>query len=368
MTAAVGSRLRVLMVGPLPPPVGGMATVVANLASAFTGPMSEGVELRVLNNVKTTPPDRHLWQGTASQLGLLWRLAAACLIWRPDVVHIHTCSWFSFWRSAGDVLAARLLLRPVLLHIHGGQFHRFLAGLPPPLAWMARRVLGLSGRVIVLSAGWKRLLDAWTNPEKVIAVPNGVAVRAPVQFAVDEPFRIVCLANLMALKGQSDLLLALARLHGARPAELALIGFEVEAGQRQMLLDLAAQLGVANRVEMPGPMVGADKDDYLRSASCFCLPSYDEGLPMSLLEAMAMGLPVVATRVGAIPEAVSDGREGLLFAPGDIDALAAHLQRLLDDPRQAQAIGGAGRERVLRDFSLENVTSDLLRLYRHPTL
>ena len=189
------------MVGPLPPPVGGMATVVENLAAAFDGPLVEAVELRVLNNVKITSADRSLGQGIAAQLRLLWRLVAECLVWRPHVVHIHTSSWFTFWRNAVDVLLARLLLRPVLLHIHGARFHRFLTGLPPPQAWLARRVFRLSARVIVLGEGWKRLLDAWTDPAKVVVVPNGVAVQAPVRMVADGPFRIVCLANYEERKG-----------------------------------------------------------------------------------------------------------------------------------------------------------------------
>ncbi len=117
------------------------------------------------------------------------------------------------------------------------------------------------------------------------------------------------------------MLRAAARLHGGRPVKVLLFGFEAEPGQRQALLDLAAELGIAERVEVPGPVTGAEKERSLRGAQCFCLPSYDEGLPMSMLEAMALALPVVVTAVGAIPEAVVDGEQGLLYPPGDIDAL-----------------------------------------------
>jgi glycosyltransferase involved in cell wall biosynthesis len=108
----------------------------------------------------------------------------------------------------------------------------------------------------------------------------------------------------------------------------------------------------------------ADKDARLAAAHCFCLPSYDEGLPMSMLEAMAVGLPVVATRVGAIPEAVVEGREGLLFEPGDLDTLLAHLGRLIDDPGAARVIGVAGRARLMRDFSLARSAELVLEVYR----
>jgi len=356
-------RPKVLMIGPLPPPVGGMATVVGNLAEGFAG----RVDLKLLNNVKTTAADRRLWEGIAAQLRLLGRLAGHCLGWRPDVVHVHTCSWFTFWRNAVDVLLARLLGRRVVLHIHGAQFRGFLEGLSPAARQSARVVFALAQRIVVLGEGWKALLDPWADPHRVVVVPNGVPVpertAAGVRGGAAEPLRIVCLANYERRKGQADLLRAVARLTGPRPVRLELFGFEAEPGQRQALLDLARELGIAERVQVPGPVTGAAKDACLNAAGCFCLPSYDEGLPMSMLEAMALGLPVVVSEVGSIPEAVSDGEEGLLYVAGDIEALAAHLQRVLDDPDRALAIGRAGRARVQREFSLERSVQRLLQVY-----
>ncbi|MGB5832815.1 MAG: glycosyltransferase family 4 protein [Thiohalocapsa sp.] len=359
------SGVRVLMIGPLPPPVGGMATVVGSLASVFDGrdPGLAGVELRLLNNVKTTAPDRSPMQAVASQVRLLWRLASICLTWRPQLVHIHTCSRFTFWRNAIDALLARLLLCPFLLHIHGAQFHRFLGALSMPQAWLARRLFGLSSRVIVLGEGWKQLLDSWAAPRKVVVVPNGVPVQLRVSDLRNGRFRITCLANYEARKGQADLIRAVARLKAKNGVRLELFGFEAEPGQCKTLLELAAELGIAGSVEAPGPISGPDKDSRLRDAHCFCLPSYNEGLPMSMLEAMALGLPVVVTRVGAIPEALVEGVEGLMHDPGDVDALTAHLQTLHDDPARAASIGNAGRERLIHSFSLERSASLLRALY-----
>jgi glycosyltransferase involved in cell wall biosynthesis len=356
-------RPRVLMVGPLPPPVGGMASVVANLRGA----LAPTLDVEVLNNVKTTATDRALYQGVIAQLRLLGDLAWRCLSWRPAIVHVHTCSWFNFWRNGADVLIARLLGRRVMLHIHGGQFETFLNGLGPVRAWLARRLLGLAHRVVVLSDGWKRVLDAWADPHRVVVVPNGVPVPAPRPAAPAAAFGIVCLGNYAPAKGQADLLRAAARLSGERPVTVELLGPETEPGYRDRLRALAEELGIGARVDIPGPALGADKATRLARAACFCLPSYDEGLPMSMLEAMALGLPVVVSRVGAVPETVRDGVEGLLFAPGDIDALAAHLQTLADDPQRAAAIGAAGRERVRQEFSLEQSVERLLQVYAELT-
>ncbi|WP_462330385.1 glycosyltransferase family 4 protein, partial [Thiohalocapsa halophila] len=348
---------RVLMLGPLPPPVGGMASVVQNLSDA----LSARLELRVVNTVKTTADDRSLWQGVAAQLRLLGRLARECLVWRPAVVHIHTCSWLTFWRNGVDVLLARLLGRRVVLHIHGAQFHRFLGGLSGARAWLARRVLRAAHRVVVLGTGWREVLSAWAEPARLVVVPNGVPLGPKVEPSPHGPFRVLCLANYEARKGQEDLLRAVAALGAERSVRIELLGFEAEPGRRQRLLGQAAALGVD--ADIPGPVTGAGKEARLAAAHCFCLPSYDEGLPMSMLEAMAVGLPVVATRVGAIPEALVDGEEGLLFAPGDTGALTGHLQRLIREPAAAAALGAAGRERLARDFSLAHSAELLLGVY-----
>lgn len=353
---------RVLMLGPLPPPVGGMASVVANLRDGLRG----RVRLRVLNTVKTTPVDRPLIQGIDAQLRLLWRLAAGCIGWRADLVHIHTCSRFTFWRNALDVILARLLGRPVVLHIHGARFHRFLAELGPVGAWSARTVLGLCSRVIVLGVGWKRVLDAWTDPHRVVVVPNGVAVAPLPADRARRPagrLRILCLANYERRKGQTDLLQALAALEGPGPVSADLLGVEAEAGEGRRLRELADSLGLGDAVRVPGPVVGDEKARRLQAADCFCLPSYDEGLPMAMLEAMALGLAVVMTRVGAIPEVITDGVDGLLYEAGDLDGLRRQLNALVDDPDLARRIGDAGHTRVQRAFSLATATDRLLAIY-----
>lgn len=349
------------MIGPLPPPVGGMASVIENLERGLAGRVS----LRILNNAKTTAVDRPLWQGIAAQTRLLGQLAYCCLVWRPRIVHIHTCSWATFWRNAIDVVLARLLGRKVILHIHGAAFHQFLAGLTPPLAGLARGIFACSHRVLVLGENWRQLLARWTNPERLRVLSNGVPLAPYHPPATDGPFRIICLGNYEQRKGQSDLLRAVARLRGdARPVALALLGAAAEPDYHEHLQQLRIELGLSAAVSIPGPVVGAHKQDALDAAHCLCLPSYDEGLPMAMLEAMAAGRPVVITAVGAVPEVIVDGEEGLLFQPGDIDTLSAHLESLRADPDRAAAIGQAGRERLRRDLSLERSVEQLLVIYQ----
>lgn len=351
--------VKILHVGPLPPPVGGMATVIDNLATT----LADVCDVKVLNNIKTTAKNRSQFQGVVAQLRLLARLAYICLIWRPDVVHIHTCSWFSFWRSSADIVLARVLWRRVMLHIHGAEFKTFLDSLPPFKARLARMILSACNRVIVLGQGWKNLLDCWCCPARVKIVPNGVATQPQRVLINDDVFTILCLANYERRKGQADLLQAVAAIRTTRPIRVACLGFEAESGQQLALLALASELGLTDKVDISGSVTGALKETWWARASCFCLPSYNEGLPMSMLEAMARGVPVIATRVGAIPEAVDDRRDGLLYEAGDIPGLTSLIQKLLDDPVRTESIGYAGRQRLIRDFTLEKSCKLLLSIY-----
>ena len=170
------------------------------------------------------------------------------------------------------------------------------------------------------------------------------------------PDRVVCVASLSEKKGQADLLDAVALLTARRPGvALELIG---DGPERERLARRARERGVGERVAMPGARSTDEVAAALGAARAFALPSIRlpsgrmEGIPVALMEAMAGGVPVVATRLSGIPELVEDGVTGLLVEPHDPDGLAAALERLLTDDELAARLAGAARERVERRFDL----------------
>jgi glycosyltransferase involved in cell wall biosynthesis len=104
---------------------------------------------------------------------------------------------------------------------------------------------------------------------------------------------------------------------------------------------------------MLGLLSGKAKDDAMAAAHCLVLPSYGEGLPMAILEAMGQGRPVIATRVGAIPELVRDGQEGFLIEPGDVPALVECLVRVASDSDLVRRLGASARQRVEREYAID---------------
>lgn len=171
---------------------------------------------------------------------------------------------------------------------------------------------------------------------------------------------IISVANLRPMKGHESLIRAAARIVERHPEACFLF-----VGQDRMggaLQQLASRLLPTGEIQFLG--YRADIGDLLAASDVFVLASDWEGLPVSMLEAMLSGLPVVATRVSGIPEAVTDGEEGWLVPPRDPERLAAAIDRLLDDPAAATAMGQRGRQRVLREFSLRRAARATADLYR----
>lgn len=179
--------------------------------------------------------------------------------------------------------------------------------------------------------------------------------------APDGPPSILTVGRLEVRKGHAILVEALALIAGEGVhARLTIVG---EGPERRTLTRLTAELGIADRVTLAGAVPHEDISAYLRSADIFCMPSFAEGIPIALMEAMACGLPVIASMIMGIPELVEDGVSGTLVTPGDVSALAAGLRHQLVDRELRERMGAAGRARVLRDFEQSTAGATLVRLF-----
>jgi glycosyltransferase involved in cell wall biosynthesis len=285
------------------------------------------------------------------RLGTVRRLEQIFGRLRPDVVHTHQIGPLLY---AGP--AARAAGVPVVVHTEHGNH---LAGLTPWVRRVKARLLWRyasrrAARFFCVSADIAGAVRAaGVRPEKVLVVANGIATDDPADPAeVDEARRALGLpagapvvgtvGRLAEVKRQDLLLRAFARVLNRRPdARLVLVG---EGERRAALEALAGELGLADSVRFAGYQPRPEV--YLRLMDVFALTSRSEGMPMALLEAWAAGVPVVASRVGGIPELVADGRTGLLFDFPDADTLGGLLTRLLDEPALARGLAEGGRREV----------------------
>ena len=282
----------------------------------------------------------------------LWRLMRTA---RPDVVLT-----FTPYSNVLGCLIAWMAGIPLRIASQRTVLYHYPRLLWWAEGWLARR--GVIQQVIAVSEAVRRfcVLEQGIPPERVQVIPNGVELDrfATVreqrlakrsELGLEGGFVILSIARLQPVKGLDDLIGAVALLRERVDRPLLLV---VGGGPQKAELErLVAAAGLAGLVRLEGEV--ADPRPYLAAADVFALASTREGLPNALLEAMAAGLPIVATRVGGVPEAVEDGISGLLVQPGNPEALAEAIVRLWKDPEVRQQLGANASRRVAECFSAE---------------
>jgi glycosyltransferase involved in cell wall biosynthesis len=302
-------------------------------------------------------PVRLVPLGRSFRVDAAARYARFLRLEHADLLHTHG-------HLAANVLGrvgARLAHIPVVAHMHiENAFRSDLPGRALQIA-LDDVTARLCTRILVVSQATRRALERQGYPRgRMEVVYNGVALeRAEPIRLVDAP-TVVHVARLAPVKGQRELIDAVAMLGGVHTV---LVGRDLEqaGAYERELRDVAKRAGVAERVHFTG--YREDVPGILAGADLVALPSWIEGLPLVVLEAMAQTRPVVATSVGGTPELVVDGETGLLVPPRNVDALAAALRELLDDPERARQLGEAGRARAVQRFSEQAMTHRVLEVY-----
>jgi glycosyltransferase involved in cell wall biosynthesis len=293
----------------------------------------------------------------------LLTIGVLCLLKPPDVMHLNLAAHGSTVRKLILMWMARAFGVPTLLHIHASKFIPFCESLGPRSRRLLVASLRRASRIVVIGHYWRRyVVDSLGVPnERVTVIYNAVPLASEVpRRPGGSPCLIVALGLLGPRKGTPELLDALASPSMRELPWRAVIAGngEVEVSRKR-----AQALGLTDRVNIPGWADAATVANLLAAADIFTLPSHNEGLPVSILEAMGAGLPVVTTPVGAIPELVTP-ETGILVPAGSASALAAALAGLVRQPELRQRLGRAGRERVEGGFRIDMTAASFASLYR----
>ncbi|PYD87296.1 glycosyltransferase family 1 protein [Pseudomonas syringae pv. pisi] len=347
---------KIVMLGTHVDGCGGIASVIAVYRAA--GLLARR-DIVYLPTHRTGPGRAKVHLFAQALMALLRHLARG----EVALLHIHVAINASFWRKYVFFLLGYLFRVPVALHLHAGRYPEYYrTGCGPLARLLMRFAFDRARAVVVVSSELQAWVRAVSSQRRVVVLHNPVLLpqRDEAQAPARAPATLVFLGHLEAGKGCHDLLRAMRTIVASVPqARLLLCG----DGQRDETRALVATLGLQASVDLPGWVDARERAALLDTATVFVLPSHAEGLPMSLLEAMAHGAPVVATAVGGIPEAVRDGVDGVLVAPGDPGALAAAVLGLLADPDARMRLGAAGRERVRTEFSSTRMIATLEDLY-----
>jgi len=273
---------------------------------------------------------------------------------KPDIVHANLCTP---WACAMGLTAALMLPHTRVVRVD----QLPLRTTDAIALWRTRAIsLRVDAHVAVGKASAQRMEDFYAlGRDAVLSIPNGVPdVGKPEPSPVHEQKQLIVgsVGRLDLMKAHEVLLQAIAPLDGV---EVVILG---EGEQRTALEKLAVDLGIGDRVSLPGWI--NDPRLYLPGFDVMALPSRSEGFPLAIVEAMLAARPVIATRVGSVPEAVRHGETGLLVDKNDVNGLTQAIQQLRDDPVLRSHLGQRGREVAIAHFTVESMTNSYENLWQ----
>lgn len=283
-----------------------------------------------------------------------------------DIKLLHS---HEFTSNSYSLLAARIAGIPIICTAHGKNYYpdRYYRRLA------YRLVARFSNKFVAVSEDLKSFLveQVGINENKITVVHNGIDIekfksstftRKEIRHGlglVQNDYVIIVVAALFEMKGHADLVKSLTKLDDIQQnLKVLFIG---DGPYRKQLEELTTQLGLENTILFTG--FRDDISGLLSASDLFVLPSYSEGLPISVLEAMSVGLPVVATDVGGMREIIKDGETGYLVPAKDVDELAVTIRRCIENKDITEAVSRAGRAYVRAEFSMESMLGNYRRIY-----
>lgn len=280
-----------------------------------------------------------------------------------DVIHLHFAQRGSTWRAIVLIWLCRVFRKPVVLHAHGSEFRLFFKALPTWTKAIITASFRQAQRFIVLSDSWKIFYTTHVGLEKeriaVLMNPVEIPEEIPSRSCCP-PVQFVFLGRIGQRKGTFDLIHAIALLPEdiKSQCQMTIAGDgEIEKAKEQL-----SELGLTQSVRVLGWVDAAKRDELLAASHAFILPSYNEGLPMSLLEAMGWELASIVTPVGGIPEILNHEENGLLVEPGNIEELKQAIQTILTNRDLREKIAKNARNSV-KNLDISNYRSHLRSIY-----
>lgn len=355
-------NIRVLMLGPSLDSRGGMATFAKTVLAAWGKYGSKDVSIEYHPTVVPGSKLRKLAYGFYSYCSFGKKVKSV------DIVHINFSLGASLPRKLAFAKKAKRCGKRLVLHSHTSALEKAIMENDPSIKTEVLPFLRLADAVVVLAQYWEGLLTSiGVDPECIHVVPNGVdtaggnQVNPVVEPQSKVPASVIYLGRLEPDKGIDDLFAASA-LAISRGVDFKLV--LAGTGEDAYIDSLEKKAKEASLVvQFLGWVEGEKKLDAINSSAVFVLPSHREVLPMSLLETMAAGLAPISTRVGAVPEVIEDGVNGLLCEPGDIESLAASLQKMCLDQKFRTRCSISARETIESHYSTRFMIAELQDVY-----
>ncbi len=366
---------RILFVVPLPPPCAGVEEISQLLVGSDT---FDQYELSVLrSNVRDTNAAKGKFdvKGVSRVLSITLRLFWKLISIRPRLVYLTVSQNMSgLLRDCLYIWVARAFERPVVGHFHGSKLAEFLRSKNFLLRWFFIFSLNQASFIIVLSDSIRKSLVPFLSEEKLRVVYNGVEVlplRPQEGGNGKKPFVVSFMGHFSFAKGFYDILEVVRLLAPDHPEIFFQFAGERLVEERNIVLDekrggwetveeLVSLWGP--RISMKGIVEGERKKNFFDSSSVFVLPSYAEGMPVSVLEAMASGVPLIISRVGALPEVLTSDN-AIFIEPGNIEQIAQGILSLVQKPEKGERMRRANLEKI-NQFTHKKMSLEIDKIFK----
>ncbi|CZQ96520.1 glycosyl transferases group 1 [Trichococcus palustris] len=350
--------MKVLMIGNDSSVKGGITSVINQLREHDW--KNENVELHFIPTyIETNAINKILFFGVA-YFKIIWAL----LTFGPDVIHIHMSYRGSFQRTYLIHKLCLIFGVQDVIHLHGSEFKKWYDESKSYKQKKIRSLLRECSAMIVLGDEWKRRIKEIEPKTNTIVVSNTVSIPIEIVKWNDSRFQVLFLGVLIKRKGVDILLEAVSLLHSK--GNLDHVQFVIAGtGEEEIFLKgKSALLGLEDKVRFLGWTEGEVKRQLMKESQMLVLPSYNEGLPMAVLEAISYGVPVVATEVGDMKAAILDDQNGYLVQPGDAKILAIAMEKIFRSDKKAwETYSYHSRNIAQTKFSEKNYFCTLLNLY-----
>lgn len=276
-----------------------------------------------------------------------------------EVIHVNMASDSSYYRKAFFVRTAKSLGKRIVIHQHGGDFEDFYyRQLSHKEQKKVDKILSMGDAFLVLTPVWKDFFSHMVEADKIMVLPNAIKMPKAVRKEYGRS-KLLFLGRICREKGIGELLGVILKLRNKyQNIHLYLGGIWVDKDIKEEAEKLS------ECVTWLGWVSGEEKRKCLEECDIFVLPSYFEGQPVSVLEAMAHGCAVVASETGGIPYMISDGQTGILVKPKEEEELMRGIERVLSDAELCRRLGENARRKVEEEFSIDHNMEELLQIYR----
>lgn len=355
--ASAKFKPRVLMVGMhLTKTRGGITTLIAEMLKS---PLKDEFDFVY---IESQAEDYGKFRKAFLALQAYSKFAFDCLRRRPEIVYVHLGSNASLYRESVFIFLGKFFGKRTIAHFHAGDIDNYYPFQSKFGQKFIERAVSSSNKIIAVSQTSAKQLRDISKSANIFVIPNAIDTsvfkdceRLPEDNQSDGATRLLFVGAIGKLKGERDFVQALAILRDSQPdLKVSLLGYGAES-----LKSYCEELKVAHFVEFLGAVSLEERVVFFQKADIFVLPTYAEAMPMSVIEAMAAGLPVISTTVGGIPELIEDGIDGLLFSPGDVDALAEKISYLLDNEDVRIEMGKKARQKARAEMDFRRYADEL---------